>query len=702
MPLFSKSKVDKDIDFLGCTITPLKEANDVYKNVHNKEDIIVVSTCYFLSAKFKIDDNTFKYINELIANIESFQMKIDRFTTHPERWIYRVYIDDTIFNIENIIKKKFSDENTKNKNIVEIIENFNYTDKNGIKNIKKLSYITLLLKTYIDKIKTSLDDKYKQIELYMYSNNNIKYKSISGPLFNISGHAATFGTLIRYHPLTDSRIGYCIMRNCSTNFSPLDIMIQNYWINTNKKKYMEYKLYNYRFKSPAIIYDQMYRQIYGQKLAKERSGAGLLSVKLKSNKFEKYIERFKEIKKKYIDINFKFTVTSGTQLNTKYGYGIDEIVIDKIFPTLREYKENFCILLSESVVKSYLHNDFIIKKDGISINEKCREIKNEDTNDIITEINKKSPLYCGLKVLVLGKQFFFDTSDPDILSDEEYQNIYDKGLEDLEYLSGQDKTIYNYIGTKFLHNINTFQVSDLPEMAIIKSFDYKIKYNFYFNDINNINNEMVKILTQKLVIKDDYKIWKLIELNLSSGNIQKSVTTYIETLKDAYSLDNFKPLIIYPKQFNLETYSETGKKEFLKIGDFLTGLTKHGLTFQLQKTLEKLVNNPNYIYIEPVSNNDSSTNNNVIKTKNLENGHELGIDSTTNNSSIILKKQVGNKIQEESVVGGNYNSKKNKLQYKKTKRQKCKKCKNSKTQKNKNSKTQKNKKTKNIKMQNTQ
>ena len=36
----------------------------------------------------------------------------------------------------------------------------------------------------------------------------------------ISGHSETFGTLLRFHTLTDIRIGYVIIRNCSTDITP--------------------------------------------------------------------------------------------------------------------------------------------------------------------------------------------------------------------------------------------------------------------------------------------------------------------------------------------------------------------------------------------------------------------------------------------------------------------------------------------------
>jgi len=238
--------------FLGCNIKCIKPSI----NHNDNKTKIVVSTCYFMASNFSITDKSFTYIDGLIENIESFQMKIDRFTNKPERWIYRVYIDETIMNLKNLMDNILSKDtpfitknNLSNSNIEKIEINIK-------KNYNELLYLYNLLIKYIEHIKKNVSNpKYNQIEIYTYSNDEIKYKLVSNPSFKISGHIATFGTLMRYHPLTDPNVAVVIMRNSSTNLSPLDIIIQNYWINNTGYKYMEFKIYKY-----VILYFSILRQ----------------------------------------------------------------------------------------------------------------------------------------------------------------------------------------------------------------------------------------------------------------------------------------------------------------------------------------------------------------------------------------------------------------------------------------------------------
>ena len=583
--------------FLGCTITCIKKATNVY--TQPSKDIIVVSTCFFIKSNFDIDDKTFKYIDELIANIESFQMKINRFTTNPTNWIYRVYIDETILKLNKIINKKFEDNNLSNSNIKKINDNI-------IENKNKLLYIYLLLTTYIDKIIKSQDDKYKQIEIYTYSNDNIKYKLISNNSYAISGHIATFGTLMRYHPLTDSRIGYCIMRNCSTNLGPLDIMIQNYWINIKKTKYMEYKLFEYSFfnpKNPPLFfqYGNIYRNIFG--LDKElsnniRVAAGLISVKLDINDFNTYIGIFEDIKINYIDNKYKINDSNkNANNNYKYVYGIDELLINKIFPDLEGYTDVFSIKLSDKPVNSYMIPtcDDEVEDEDETNDEVCKNCM-----DIITDnlMDVKKAVYCGLPKLIFGEKLFNTLDDKlKTLNTSPVDNtkitrgnagVILRNMEKIRFLDNQYVDIYSYIGTKLLYNINTFPVLELPEMAILKSFDYKIKYQFISGNIENIYNVIIKILLKKLVpITDFDKMFEIIYLDVSTDDkIPDTIQTYMSTLEIAFLPDNFKPLVIYPKEFNL--YTTDGTKQTLTIKDLVSGLPHHNLTFELEDELETL------------------------------------------------------------------------------------------------------------------
>ena len=229
--------------FCGSVIKEIK------KSKNNTSDKIVVSTCYFhnfaseYSALFNLKN--LAYLDGLISNIETFQMKIERFTSNPEKWCYRVYIDKTILNItsiiNNVIEKsenrdgyKYYSKSLQNKSDNEIINelDYNFTNirKNIINNYNILVFLEKLLNKYINNILSSSDVKYDNIEIY--TSNEIE----------------TYGKLIRYHPLTQKENAVVIFRNCSNNLTPIDILIQNYWIiDTPDLEFMEYvdKMYDF-------------------------------------------------------------------------------------------------------------------------------------------------------------------------------------------------------------------------------------------------------------------------------------------------------------------------------------------------------------------------------------------------------------------------------------------------------------------------
>ena len=630
--------------FLGCTIINIKKAENMPTiQDHTSSSTIVVSTCFFISSDFNINDKTFTYVDELIANIESFQMKIDRFTTNPTNWIYRVYIDDTLFKLKDIIDTlpgKLEQVNKNNTNIKSIIENIT-THK------KKLLYIYSLLTTYITKITNKpTDAKYKQIELYTYSNNIMKSKLISDPDYVISGHTATFGTLLRFHPLTDNRIGYCIMRNCSNNLSPLDIMIQNYWITENTHKYMEYNVYSYTFFSLnknnlTILYNRIYKNNKNTNYESKkynyynnRFGAGLISVKIDKTDSIAYNERFKIFEKAYIEeqsTNTNTTNTNTTNTTTnkikkynvsntmynhksllnKYIYGIDELIIKTIFPDMfildKKSKDNqtekeiekknysiiFSINFSSTEVNTCLTSDCNDEKENICAFSNSLTKKDfNSVNPSIKSCNLFNFLVDHIKFAALIKPSVKPSVDPSVdpqkkqftirklptlqlsKKSDRYESMK-KDIKDLNTLHTNYIKIYNYIGTYYCNYINTYPINmtknNLPLMSILKSFDYKFKYKFYF-DFNFYNipelNQYVSCMLIKLKLDDD-------------DAIKNSVATYMTELAKAFSLENFKPLIIYPIQFEL---NNDGVK--LTIHDLISKLSKHNLTFELENALK--------------------------------------------------------------------------------------------------------------------
>jgi hypothetical protein len=223
-------------------------------------------------------------------------MKIKKYTSNPEQWVYRAYIDETVLNISSLMHnvlgitkqdilehektlqskhekhsnktktsktpkktkkwyKKHNHKTLKNKtnnNIInELDPNFPRIKKFVMFNYNIFIFIETLLKKYIHHItndKNNTDSKYDNIEIYTYSNTDLQNKLLSDPSKLISPDVATYGTLMRYHPLTEQNVSAVIMRNCSHTLTPFDLIVQNYWMLEEKdKEFMEYVDRTYKF-----------------------------------------------------------------------------------------------------------------------------------------------------------------------------------------------------------------------------------------------------------------------------------------------------------------------------------------------------------------------------------------------------------------------------------------------------------------------
>ena len=321
-------------NFLGSKITPLK----IYKgDVIGKK--IVVSTVYFFSSLYKEEESYEKhsltYFTELIKNIESFQIKINEFTSktseniNANTWIYRVYIDNSIFRFDEIIANIESASNNNKKNSL-----INTIIKSKYKEL--YFYLAEFIKQYIDKITkettTEEQNKYKNIEIFTYENENLYSRLISNSRKIITGHIETYGTLIRLHPLIEPNIDVCIMRNCSCSFTPLDIKIQDYWINTRSEQHMEYSfLYTFNKNNERSKTFKNGKDYY----ACQRKGAGLYSCKLDDIYRKYFTKEFNDIYKNYLAQNNK---NPNIKKEVKFCYGIDELVLSNIIAKLNDTK----------------------------------------------------------------------------------------------------------------------------------------------------------------------------------------------------------------------------------------------------------------------------------------------------------------------------------------------------------------------------
>ena len=336
--------------FLGCDIELIKP---IQGDIIGKK--IVVSTCYFLNDSFNFSDQekVLNYLLSLIDNLEVFQYKINAFCNPVNTWIYRVYIDSIVFEIPEIIDKlkDFTEQNNANEKLNKIHENL-------LENRDLLMFISNFLKKYIDTMQTN--PKYDKIEIYTYRNDKILSHLLSNPNLVVGGHLQTFGTLLRFHPITEKNVDICIMRNCSTSLTPLDLVIQDYWINYTELPYMEYKSDGYSFvkKGKIFGYEQIEYQPSQEIMRKlfpsidpynlRRSFAGLIGCRINPETRTSYKEKLNKLRNEYI-------MRNNLKINSKYQYGIDEGIIPLIFEELgnNELQQNiYTVNLVDSNISS--------------------------------------------------------------------------------------------------------------------------------------------------------------------------------------------------------------------------------------------------------------------------------------------------------------------------------------------------------------
>ena len=382
-------------------------------------------------------------------------------------------------------------------------------------------------------------------------------------------------------------------------------MIQNYWIEVNKLEFMEYIIQEYDFikmmlenrKTPTlklfktiyesnnnsnIVYQNRKTSLDKSEFISNRVAAGLCSIKLMNNHNE-YLQLLNKFKERYIDKN---------DFENKYRYGIDEIIIRYLVPYFRNgYTRN---KTNNNMLNSYLSkksqtlknktlNNIKRKRTAINNNQRTFAIQfsnkgvntciNVECNGTCDYRDDKYMSNCSLTNLIFG-----------VKDATQFKNI-------LDILDSQYGKIYNFIGTLLLENINTFPLNELPVMAILKSFDYKKKYCFIPNEFKHIMipNELEDKNNDKNNNKNNDKsvIFVKVILDIES-NYEQSVDNYLSNIGIAYSLNNFKPLIIYPKKIVL--FDRIKNDKSIPIENIFSILSKHNLTFDIEKSMKKLKN----------------------------------------------------------------------------------------------------------------
>lgn len=607
---------------------------------------IVVSTCYFPNYLHYFDkgrrneSKSLTYINQLIANIETFAMKVARFTSHPEKWVYRVYLDETIFNIEKIAQHIFPSNEMKNKkytkkiwrdliyrkplrnktnnNLINELNSKTTTIRNNIINTYDvLIFISKLFRKYIDMILESGDSRYDNIEIMTYSNPDLQIHLGTDNSKFISGLADTYGTLMRFHPCLDKNVCAVIMRNCSHNLTPLDLIIQNYWLESLPAlEYMEYvdTTYDFTVDRDLQFRGEWYRTLYNDSsntkhtrankirhFGYDRVMAGLISAKVNGSGYNTSGHYYRVFDKLYGKM--QESLSSGESVfylletETLYTYGIDEAVINFIFPDLRSgtYRhkdiKNPPGLANKTLALKLINGrvrfgtchkcdkkDFETSLDSTlgKLLEKDDKKKQDTASD-----NKKSKKKNKCDSLCCLNDIY--------MRDKGFYNLDSKitNMTPLDYILASLRALPMY-----KMKINSWQVPKLSFGNVLEGIMFINKYTFALRDKFNIpgtirrtkkkkeehtvmngdnsssaSNKIEESKAKAKAKAEPRKVKKevdrhLILCNVRSKNLEKEIEKYLEGVKKAYSVKNFYPILIYPSKLNkLSYYPEDEKNQ---------------------------------------------------------------------------------------------------------------------------------------------
>jgi len=620
--------------FCGSRITQLKTTK---QPISGK---IIVSTCYFpnylhdFDKGYWDDSRSLNYINELIANIETFEMKVARYTSNPDKWVYRIYIDETIFNLEKIINNVIPHDEAKNKKITKkhrrrrnrLIYHKSLRNKTNNNLINELdSYATAirfniinaydvllfigkLMRKYIDMILECKDSRYDNIEIMTYSNPDLQMRLETNPDKIISGMIATYGTLMRFHPCLDKDARAVIMRNCSHNLTPLDLIIQNYWLEAVPElEFMEYVNITYDFTADRNLpmREQWYKTFFDsasntkhtkankiRHFGYDRVMAGLISAKLNSDGYKTsthYSQVFAKLHSKMQEsLSSNSNIFRMIDSDALYTYGVDEAVINFIFPELRS--------------GSYRHKD-VKNPSGLERKTFALELMNGYAStchkcdrkgfeaildDTLGKPNKKSDSASGSSV---SKSSTEKKAKPICCLNDIYMR--DTGFYNLQYkitnFFHMESILASLRALPFYKlKMNSWHMPALTFGNVLEGIMFINKYTFALRNKSNIPRRVKRTeKTQESAFsnsKEDKSIEHdkkkepnekkqsnkpkitrkidkhLVLCNVRSANLDNEIEKYLAGVRLAYAVENFYPILIYPNKLNILSYYPEDKK----------------------------------------------------------------------------------------------------------------------------------------------
>ena len=485
------------------------------------------------------------------------------------------------------------------------------------------------------------------IEIMTYSNSDLQIHLGSDHDKTISGLIATYGTLMRFHPCLDKDARAVIMRNCSHNLTPLDLIIQNYWLESLPTlEYMEYVDITYDFTGDyrnVEMREQWYKVFFDnasntkhtragkiRHFGYDRVMAGLISTKLNSNGYDTSAHYSQVFTKLYSKMQESLS-SSGSNVFQKlknealYTYGIDEAVINFIFPDLRSGSYRHKDIENP---KGLLNKTFAIEVINGGSASACHKCDKKGFETMLDNSLGKLPVKPNKHKKPSRASISKDSISKGSNSKDDTGNKADSSCCLIDIYM-RDTGFYNlqYKITKFFHmentlgsfralpfyklKMNSWYMSTLTISNILEGIMFINKYTFALRDKYNIpmtirrakkiyNNpansnmsggdsgsnskeDKAKTLEKQKKPKITKKIDKhLVLCNVRSTNIDNEIEKYLAGVKAAYASDNFYPILIYPNRMNILSYYPKDKPSHKTISIHkMLELVKHKHGFNL-------------------------------------------------------------------------------------------------------------------------
>ena len=479
------------------------------------ENTLVFTTNVFIPMEGNINSKSFFYLSGMVKLVETFINRTigSGLSKGNKKCLLYIYYD-------SMFEQEYTDNKYMPKNSDRVTFNFNQDynlegnsqsnneinteiKKNYSKNKELLKKLLHDYKTYIDMIKANTDGRYNFIKLFSFNCDMLTRKKSKGYL----GHPATFGSMVRFIPFFDPKIGRVFSINISHALSPRLCYLIQQWIESGKEMLTNsYDNYNYTDKQINVWYnltqppisnttckteDKEERDEYEKVPNKKeipiaffeyRITAGLVGININHEKKLTMVDYFyeillmlikkendREIIKSYgvKDPNDFFTMfMCGKSIDQKnndwFFYGVDELILGILFK-FRVPEENI-YFFGDHNKKGFVLDEIINNKPNVmmfNLQKKIDYFKTENNikkiyEEVMEEINETKEDFPKQVLMIVYYQVML------------YQ-FQDLPVEELDRIA----KIYKLIKKKIIDLFKSGKIRDLLEIPINKElFEY--------------------------------------------------------------------------------------------------------------------------------------------------------------------------------------------------------------------------------------